>query len=74
MEKYLLVTYIFGLLCVLIKLIHYFFDVVKVNVYLKEDRPQQAPVDKKDLRAWHKDQLRKIKELEDFGIQELKDE
>ena len=74
MEKYLFVTYIFGLLCVLAKLVHYFFPVVKLNVYLKEDRPQLAPVDKKDLRGWHKDQLEKIEELKDFGIQELKNE
>ena len=71
MEKYLFVTYIFGLFCALVKLIHYFLHPVKVNVYLKEDR-QEAPVDKAALKSWHKDQLRKAKELKDFGIEELK--
>jgi hypothetical protein len=72
MEKYIFATYIFALICALFKLIHYFFEVVKVNVYLKEDRPLEAPVDKKALRSWHKDQLRKIEELKDFGIEELR--
>jgi len=74
MEKYLFVTYILGLICALLKLIHYFFPVVKVNMYLKEDRPQVAPVDKAHISGWHKEQRRKTKELKDFGIEELKDE
>lgn len=73
MEKYLFVTYIFGLLCALIKLIHYFLHPVKVNVYLKEDS-QEAPVDKAAVTKWHKEQRRKREELKDFGIEELRDE
>lgn len=72
MDKYLFVTYIFGLTCVLAKLVHYFFPVVKVNMYLKEDKPQMAPVDKNLITKWHVEQRRKGKELEDFGIEELK--